>query len=242
MRLDGQHRSPTATSVWLGSGRGCGGARRCLVDGTHLLDTDVGSPQSLRARCAKQDERGPWQGDRRRKALVGAGSLITRDIPAGALPSAIPHRYMGRHRDQRSRSGGQGDHNLAGAAATCTRPCERVDWARSTALGDELDQALAIHPVGADLPPGAERSCRLRAVRRELAARGHGTRLVNLLSSSSWRTSSAATACAVGELLPLLFETGKADGDSSCAAPQKLADMDGHCVGVVRFDDGVGHA
>ncbi|WP_169746038.1 acyl-CoA dehydrogenase family protein [Lentzea albidocapillata] len=39
-------------------------------------------------------------------------------------------------------------------------------------MGDELDQVLAIHPVGADLPAGIERSRRLGAVRRELAARG----------------------------------------------------------------------
>ncbi|MET9225602.1 acyl-CoA dehydrogenase [Lentzea sp. NPDC003310] len=54
-------------------------------------------------------------------------------------------------------------------------PCRRVDWGRLTALGDALDQALANHPVGADLPAGAERSRRLRAVRRELAARGHSS-------------------------------------------------------------------
>jgi alkylation response protein AidB-like acyl-CoA dehydrogenase len=52
-------------------------------------------------------------------------------------------------------------------------PAARVDWARLMALQDELDVVLAEYPVGADLPPGADRSRRLRLVRREIAARGY---------------------------------------------------------------------
>jgi alkylation response protein AidB-like acyl-CoA dehydrogenase len=52
-------------------------------------------------------------------------------------------------------------------------PVDRVDWTRLEALAAALDDTLEAYPVGADLPTGAERSRRLLAVRRELAARGH---------------------------------------------------------------------
>jgi hypothetical protein len=47
-------------------------------------------------------------------------------------------------------------------------PAGRVDWPRLVALQAELDIVLAAHPVGADLPAGAERSGRLQLVRREI--------------------------------------------------------------------------
>jgi alkylation response protein AidB-like acyl-CoA dehydrogenase len=50
----------------------------------------------------------------------------------------------------------------------------QIDWTRLTALADALDRALTVHPVGAEVPAGAERSRRLRAIREELAERGHG--------------------------------------------------------------------
>jgi alkylation response protein AidB-like acyl-CoA dehydrogenase len=53
-------------------------------------------------------------------------------------------------------------------------PADQVDWTRLTALATALEETLADHPVGADLPAGAERSRRLRAIRHELAQRGHG--------------------------------------------------------------------
>lgn len=52
-------------------------------------------------------------------------------------------------------------------------PGNRVDWTRLTSLVAVLDEALAHHPVSADLPPGADRSQRLLAVRRQLALEGH---------------------------------------------------------------------
>jgi alkylation response protein AidB-like acyl-CoA dehydrogenase len=48
-----------------------------------------------------------------------------------------------------------------------------VDWRRLKTLDAALDAVLITHPVGADLPAGAERSRRLRVIRRELAKRGH---------------------------------------------------------------------
>lgn len=51
-------------------------------------------------------------------------------------------------------------------------PTDQVNWTRLTALATELDDVLAGHPVEADLPPGLERSCRLRDIRVELARRG----------------------------------------------------------------------
>jgi alkylation response protein AidB-like acyl-CoA dehydrogenase len=52
-------------------------------------------------------------------------------------------------------------------------PVDRVDWTRLEVLAAALDETLAAYPVGADLPAGSERSRRLLAVRRALAARGH---------------------------------------------------------------------
>jgi alkylation response protein AidB-like acyl-CoA dehydrogenase len=52
-------------------------------------------------------------------------------------------------------------------------PADQIDWTRLTALAAALDETLVDHPVGADLPAGAERSRRLRAIRHELAQRGH---------------------------------------------------------------------
>ncbi|HWR47094.1 MAG TPA: acyl-CoA dehydrogenase family protein [Pseudonocardiaceae bacterium] len=52
-------------------------------------------------------------------------------------------------------------------------PAEGVDWRRLKALEAALDAVLAVHPVGADLPAGSERSHRLRVIRRELAECGH---------------------------------------------------------------------
>src|SRR4051812_38503414 len=49
-------------------------------------------------------------------------------------------------------------------------PADRVDWDRLAAMETELDRALAAHPV--DLPAGAERSRRHRAVRRAMVERG----------------------------------------------------------------------
>lgn len=51
-------------------------------------------------------------------------------------------------------------------------PAGRIDWPQLAALQAELDILLAAHPVGADLAAGAERSRRLRLIRREIAARG----------------------------------------------------------------------
>jgi alkylation response protein AidB-like acyl-CoA dehydrogenase len=51
-------------------------------------------------------------------------------------------------------------------------PAGRVDWFRLTELQAELDTVLAAHPVGADLPAGAERSRRLQLIRQEIAIRG----------------------------------------------------------------------
>ncbi|MGH3695197.1 MAG: acyl-CoA dehydrogenase family protein [Pseudonocardiaceae bacterium] len=52
-------------------------------------------------------------------------------------------------------------------------PTRTVDWRRLEILAADLDAALTVHPVGADLPAGAERSRRLRLIRKELAQRGH---------------------------------------------------------------------
>ncbi|MGH3934448.1 MAG: acyl-CoA dehydrogenase family protein [Pseudonocardiaceae bacterium] len=52
-------------------------------------------------------------------------------------------------------------------------PTGTVDWRRLAILEAALDALLTMHPVGADLPAGAERSRRLRVIRRELAQRGH---------------------------------------------------------------------
>jgi alkylation response protein AidB-like acyl-CoA dehydrogenase len=52
-------------------------------------------------------------------------------------------------------------------------PADRVNWTRLTALAGALDEALADHPVGADLPAGTERSRGLRVIRQELARQGH---------------------------------------------------------------------
>jgi alkylation response protein AidB-like acyl-CoA dehydrogenase len=48
-----------------------------------------------------------------------------------------------------------------------------VDWRRLKTLDAALDAVLITHPVGADLPAGAERSRRLRVIRRELAKCGY---------------------------------------------------------------------
>lgn len=50
-------------------------------------------------------------------------------------------------------------------------PAGEVGWARLAAMGTELDRLLAAHPIGADLPPGIERSRRLQLIRREMARR-----------------------------------------------------------------------
>ena len=52
-------------------------------------------------------------------------------------------------------------------------PAGTLDWRRLETLAADLDALLIVHPVGADLLPGAERSRRLRVIRRELAQRGH---------------------------------------------------------------------
>ena len=52
-------------------------------------------------------------------------------------------------------------------------PAVRVDWRRLTALAGALDEVLDNCPVGADVPAGAERSRRLRAIRQELAQQRH---------------------------------------------------------------------
>jgi hypothetical protein len=52
-------------------------------------------------------------------------------------------------------------------------PAGTLDWPRLQALDTALDAALTGHPVGANLPAGAERSRRLQAIRRELADHGH---------------------------------------------------------------------
>lgn len=52
-------------------------------------------------------------------------------------------------------------------------PTEKAAWQRLEALAAALDAVLTVYPVGADLPPGAERSRRLQVIRRELAQRGH---------------------------------------------------------------------
>jgi alkylation response protein AidB-like acyl-CoA dehydrogenase len=49
----------------------------------------------------------------------------------------------------------------------------RIDWRRLTGLAGALDEALAVYSAGADLPAGAERSRWLRAIRQDLARRGH---------------------------------------------------------------------
>jgi alkylation response protein AidB-like acyl-CoA dehydrogenase len=49
----------------------------------------------------------------------------------------------------------------------------RGGWPRPETLTATLDEALAAYPVGADLPPGPERSTRLLMIRRHLARRGH---------------------------------------------------------------------
>lgn len=52
-------------------------------------------------------------------------------------------------------------------------PADEVNWRRLDALDAALDAVLTVYPVAADLPAGAERSHRLRVIRRELAGRGH---------------------------------------------------------------------
>lgn len=52
-------------------------------------------------------------------------------------------------------------------------PGNQIDWTRLTALADVLDRTLVRYPVGPDLPAGVERSDRLRAIRQDLADRGH---------------------------------------------------------------------
>ncbi len=52
-------------------------------------------------------------------------------------------------------------------------PTRGIEWSRLVAMQAELDAVLAEHPVDACLPAGAERSRRLRLIRREIAARGH---------------------------------------------------------------------
>ncbi|SDD73615.1 acyl-CoA dehydrogenase family protein [Actinokineospora iranica] len=51
-------------------------------------------------------------------------------------------------------------------------PAGTVDWTRLDELDAALDDVLAAHPVSPDLPPGPERSHRLRQVRRVLVAEG----------------------------------------------------------------------
>lgn len=48
-------------------------------------------------------------------------------------------------------------------------PCGRIDWRRLARAAEALDRVLTHRPVGADLMPGAERSSRLCAIRRDLA-------------------------------------------------------------------------
>ncbi|MGH3789174.1 MAG: acyl-CoA dehydrogenase family protein [Pseudonocardiaceae bacterium] len=52
-------------------------------------------------------------------------------------------------------------------------PASGIDWRRLEALNVALDAALTAYPVGARLSAGAERSRRLRVIRRELAQHGH---------------------------------------------------------------------
>jgi alkylation response protein AidB-like acyl-CoA dehydrogenase len=52
-------------------------------------------------------------------------------------------------------------------------PIGKLDWQWLDTLATDLDALLTVYPVGADLPAGAERSRRLRVIRRELAQRGH---------------------------------------------------------------------
>lgn len=52
-------------------------------------------------------------------------------------------------------------------------PAATVDWPRLLDLADALDDVLAAHPVGPDLPAGPERSRRLLLARRTLVAE-HG--------------------------------------------------------------------
>ncbi|MGQ0841151.1 acyl-CoA dehydrogenase family protein [Actinokineospora sp.] len=51
-------------------------------------------------------------------------------------------------------------------------PNATVNWQRLRRLAAELDDVLTTYPVGSDLPPGPERSHRLRQVRRVLVADG----------------------------------------------------------------------
>jgi len=48
-------------------------------------------------------------------------------------------------------------------------PAAGLDWQLLHNLADALDDLLTVYPVGADLPPGPERSRRLLSIRRELA-------------------------------------------------------------------------
>ncbi|HEX5407769.1 MAG TPA: acyl-CoA dehydrogenase family protein [Pseudonocardiaceae bacterium] len=52
-------------------------------------------------------------------------------------------------------------------------PADQVDWQQLNNLTAALDTALAVHPVGPDVPSGPERSRRLLAIRRQLARHGH---------------------------------------------------------------------
>ncbi|KJK43586.1 hypothetical protein UK23_32685, partial [Lentzea aerocolonigenes] len=69
-----------------------------------------------------------------------------------------------------------GGTTAAGAITTWLRPLQpvldpggRIDWTRLTVVAERLDHALMRHPVGPDLPAGAERSRRLRLIRQDLA-------------------------------------------------------------------------
>jgi alkylation response protein AidB-like acyl-CoA dehydrogenase len=52
-------------------------------------------------------------------------------------------------------------------------PIGQVDWSRLEDLAVALDAAVVAHPVGADVPPGPERSNRLRAIRHKLGGGGY---------------------------------------------------------------------
>ena len=50
-------------------------------------------------------------------ALVGAGSVVTKDIPAGAVAYGVPARVRSRAQQGRVMTGAGCGHQMAGAAA-----------------------------------------------------------------------------------------------------------------------------
>jgi len=79
------------------------GPRVCIVSGTHIIDMD--GPHSAGAGCSKDIviEDGVWIGANStilggvrlgRKCVIGAGSVVTRDIPPFAVAVGVPCRTV----------------------------------------------------------------------------------------------------------------------------------------------------